>query len=94
MMGYNLVDVKLLTDEELVKIINNCPSEYYHQDNYGVNIQYFFTEHYKYHHTVYLCKSIDEKEEWFGQPEDIIGKIVHINEIYDEGCLRGLYVTI
>lgn len=88
------MDVKQLTDEELVRIINNCPSEYYHQDNYGVNTKYFFTEHYKYHHTVYICTSIGKDEEWFGQPEDIIGKIVHIDEIYDEVCLRDLHDAI
>lgn len=82
------INVKELTDEEILNIINTCKCEFYHKDGYGVDVRWYFTPANKYHHTEFLCKR--DEEEWFGDPLDIVGNISHIDEIFDEMCERGL----
>lgn len=82
--------VKQLTDEKLKHLVDSMRCEFYHMDNYWVDVKMFFVEgSYKYHHTEYHCQN-DKGDKWFGSPDEIVGKIIHVDEIFDEYELRNL----
>lgn len=76
------INVKELTDDEILNIINTCKCEFWHKNGYGVDERWYFTPENKYHHTEFVCNRGDE--EWFGCPHDVIGNIIHIDGIFDE----------
>lgn len=84
------MNIKQLTDEKIKYIVDNMKCEFYHTDGYWVDMKTFFVEgSYEYHHTEYRCQN-DKGEKWFGCPDEIVGKIIHVDEIFDEYELRGL----
>ena len=81
---------KQLSDEKIKYLIDNMTTEFYHVDGYWVDVKLFFAEGtYVYHHTEYHCQN-DKGEKWFGSPEDIVGKLIHVDAISDEWQLRNL----
>ena len=82
------INVKDLTDEQILDIVNTCQCEFWHKDGYGVDERWYFTYESVYHHSEFICKRGDD--EWFGCPHDIIGNIIHMDAIWDEMCERGL----
>lgn len=84
------MNAKQLSDEKIKYLIDNMTTEFYHVDDYWVNEKWFFVEgSYKYHHTEYHCQN-DKGDKWFGSPDEIVGKLIHVDEISDEYQLRNL----
>ncbi len=83
------INVKDLTDEQILDIMRNCKGEFWHDNGYYVTEKCYYVGNYKYHHSEFICKH-EYLGEWFGCPHDIIGNIIHIDEISDEMCERGL----
>ncbi len=82
------INIKDLTDEQILDIVNTCQCEFWHKDGYGVDERWCFTYEGVYHHSEFICKRGDD--EWFGSPHEIIGNVIHLDAIYDEMYERGL----
>ncbi|AHK11416.1 hypothetical protein S140_6 [Shewanella sp. phage 1/40] len=75
--------IKNLNTKELKEILDNNLGEYWHEDQYGVDISYVFKGGDVFNHVEYSCVDKQGKT-WMGHPDDIVGKIIHIDGIYDE----------
>lgn len=62
--------------------------DFWHKEGYYVIEKCYIDENYEYHHTEFICKRGNNV--WLGSPQGIIGNIIHIDEIFDEMCERGL----
>lgn len=78
-----------LSDDKLLSIMKMLGSyEFYCTEGYYVNVNNYFTQGMEFHHVEYVCEAGERK--WYAHPEDVIGKLLHVDELFDELCLRGL----